>query len=112
MEASIQARLDAVEELINSEDRFTKLRESLKGMNKMDFDKLIVALASSEAKETLSAKPASQRVSQMLNLRNVVRNLPFLQKALVNTKSQLLKIIYEVFCYHLSPLLETTKFDS
>ncbi|KAJ2926876.1 hypothetical protein H1R20_g10205, partial [Candolleomyces eurysporus] len=96
VQSSLDARLDVVEELINSEDRYTQLRESLKVMNKMDFDKLIVALASSEAKETLSAKPASQRVSQMLNLRNVVKQLPSLRKALQGCRSQLLRIICDM----------------
>jgi DNA mismatch repair protein MSH4 len=64
----------------------------------MDFDKLIVALASSEAKETLSAKPASQRVSQMLNLRNVMKGLPAVRKALQGCRAQLLKIICDVSC--------------
>lgn len=32
----------------------------------------------------------------MLNLRNVVRNLPLLQKALEGSRSQLLKIIHNV----------------
>ena len=46
MEASIQARLDAVEELINSEDRFNYVRDALKALNKMDLDKLIIAVCS------------------------------------------------------------------
>jgi len=32
----------------------------------------------------------------MLNLRNVVRNLPLLQKALEGSRSQLLQIIHDV----------------
>jgi len=33
----------------------------------------------------------------MLGLQSIVRNLPFLQKALAGTRSQLLQIAYEVF---------------
>jgi DNA mismatch repair protein MSH4 len=59
--SSIDARLDVVEgerniliqllvanidttELINAEDRFTYVRDALKTLNKMDFDKLIVSV--------------------------------------------------------------------
>lgn len=59
--SSIDARLDVVEgkrnillqllvakidntELINEEDRFTYVRDALKTLNKMDFDKLIVSV--------------------------------------------------------------------
>ncbi|KAJ6630078.1 muts domain V-domain-containing protein [Mycena sp. CBHHK59/15] len=96
VQASIDARLDVVEELVQSEDRFTEVRAGLKPLNKMDFDKLIVSLASSDTKSTSTAKPAAARVSQMLNLRNVVRNLPMLQKSLEGSQAQLLKIIYEM----------------
>ncbi|KAJ7701550.1 muts domain V-domain-containing protein [Mycena rosella] len=93
---SIDARLDVVEELVQSEERFTEVRAGLKPLNKMDFDKLIASLASSETKITSAAKPAAARVSQMLELRNLVRNLPALQKALEGGQSQLLKIVYEM----------------
>lgn len=57
---------------------------------------LSAQLASSETKPSNIAKPAAARVSQMLDLRNVVRNLPALQKALEGSQSQLLRIIHEV----------------
>jgi DNA mismatch repair protein MSH4 len=44
VQPSIHARLDAVEELINSEDRFNYVRDALKALNKMDLDKLIIAV--------------------------------------------------------------------
>ncbi|KAJ7938405.1 muts domain V-domain-containing protein [Mycena leptocephala] len=93
---TIDARLDVVEELVQSEERFTEVRARLKPLNKMDFDKLIACLASSETKPSSTAKPAAARVSQMLDLRNVVRNLPALQKALEGSQSQLLRIIHEM----------------
>ncbi|KAJ7353331.1 muts domain V-domain-containing protein [Mycena albidolilacea] len=93
---TIDARLDVVEELVQSEERFTDVRAGLKPLNKMDFDKLIACLASSETKPSSTAKPAAARVSQMLDLRNIVRNLPALQKALEGSQSQLLKIIHEM----------------
>ncbi|KAJ7222335.1 muts domain V-domain-containing protein [Mycena pura] len=93
---TIDARLDVVEELIQSEERFTSVRAGLKPLNKMDFDKLIAALVSSETKPTGAAKPAAARVMQMLSLRNMVRYLPALQRALHGSQSQLLIIIHEM----------------
>ncbi|KIM39112.1 hypothetical protein M413DRAFT_419584 [Hebeloma cylindrosporum] len=94
VQSSIDARLDVVEEFINAEDRFTYVRDALKTLNKMDFDKLI--LASSEARATTSSKPASQRILQILNLRNIVRNVPLLKKALEGSRSQLLRIVCDL----------------
>ncbi|KIM81717.1 hypothetical protein PILCRDRAFT_97607 [Piloderma croceum F 1598] len=96
VQSAIDARLDVVEELVQSEDRFTDVKDALKTLNKMDFDKLVASLAASEARATNTAKSASARVSQMLNLRNVVRNLPLLQKALEGSRSQLLQIIQDM----------------
>ncbi|KAJ4477826.1 muts domain V-domain-containing protein [Lentinula edodes] len=96
VQTSIDARLDVVEELVQDEDLFNEVRSALKTLNSMDFDKLIATLAASETIVTNSAKAASNRVTQMLNLRNAVRNLPLLQKSLENTKSQLLRIIRDM----------------
>ncbi|KAJ3907340.1 muts domain V-domain-containing protein [Lentinula edodes] len=96
VQTSIDARLDVVEELVQDEDLFNEVRSALKTLNSMDFDKLIATLAASETILTNSAKVASNRVTQMLNLRNAVRNLPLLQKSLENTKSQLLRIIHDM----------------
>lgn len=96
LQPSIDARLDVVEEIIQSEDLYADVRDALKTLNKMDFDKLIVSLASEETRVTSSVKPASARVLQMLNLRSVVKNLPLLQKALAGSRSQLLGIIHEM----------------
>ncbi|KAI9510622.1 muts domain V-domain-containing protein [Russula earlei] len=93
VEAALEARLDLVEELVQSEDRFTEVKDALKHLCKVDIDKLISSLASNETREASSARTASSRVTQMLNLRDVVRHLPALQKALVGSTSELLKII-------------------
>ncbi|THV01237.1 hypothetical protein K435DRAFT_750386 [Dendrothele bispora CBS 962.96] len=95
-QSSIDARLDVVEELINDEDRFNEIKGALKTLNKLDFDKLIAMLASFESKPTNTAQGAAARVSQMLNLRNIVHNLPLLSKALEGTRSQLLQIVHEM----------------
>ncbi|KAG5337156.1 hypothetical protein C0989_010489 [Termitomyces sp. Mn162] len=112
VQTSIDARLDVVEgifcirlikgwstylsEFIRTEDRYTEVRDALKAFNKMDFDKLIVSLASQEVRVANTAKVASSRILQMLNLRNVVKNLPLLQKALAGSQSQLLRIIHDL----------------
>ncbi|GLB36707.1 putative mutS family domain IV [Lyophyllum shimeji] len=96
VQASIDARLDVVEEFIQTEDRYTDVRDALKTFNKMDFDKLIASLAAQEVRIANTAKPASARVLQMLNLRSVVKNLPLLQKALAGSRSQLLQIIHDL----------------
>ncbi|KAH7920485.1 hypothetical protein BV22DRAFT_1198859 [Leucogyrophana mollusca] len=94
--SAIEARLESVEELVQSEDKFSEIRDALKMLNKMDFDKLISSLAATEVQVSSSAKSASARVSQMLSLRNLVKNLPFLQKALNGSRSQLLQIVHDM----------------
>ncbi|TFY64076.1 hypothetical protein EVJ58_g2870 [Rhodofomes roseus] len=96
VQGSIEARLDAVEELVQNEDRFNEVKNGLKALNKMDFDKLICSLAASEARESNTAKPAAVRVSQMLSLRNMVKTMPILSRALGGCRSQLLIIIAEM----------------
>ncbi|KAG5643810.1 hypothetical protein DXG03_009585 [Asterophora parasitica] len=88
--------LSPITEFIQTEDRYTDVRDALKTLNKMDFDKLIVSLASQEVRVANTAKPASARVLQMLNLRSVVKNLPLLQKALEGSQAQLLQIIHNM----------------
>ncbi|KAG1765207.1 muts domain V-domain-containing protein [Suillus occidentalis] len=95
-QSALDARLDAVEELIHSEDKFTEIKDALKILNKMDFDKLISSLGFSEVRPTTTAKGAFSRVSQMLSLRTAIRSLPFLQRALNGCKSQLLLIICDL----------------
>lgn len=93
---SIDARLDVVEEFVKTEDRFNEVKDALRVLNKMDLDKLIASLASSEARPVNDARPASTRVTQMLSLRNAVKTLPLLHKALEGSQSQLLKIICDM----------------
>ncbi|KAH9891206.1 muts domain V-domain-containing protein [Cubamyces lactineus] len=94
--SALEARLDVVEELIQTEDRFNEVKNALKPLHKLDLDKLVSSLAASEARETSSAKSASARVAQMLNLRNIVQSLPRLAKALQGTRPQLTEIIAEM----------------
>ncbi|KAI9065774.1 hypothetical protein FKP32DRAFT_1665232 [Trametes sanguinea] len=96
VKAALEARLDVVDELIQSEDRFGEIKNALKPLNKLDLDKLISSLASCEVREISTAKTASARVAQMLNLRNIVQSLPRLAKALQGSRAQLLQIIQEM----------------
>ncbi|KAI0028854.1 muts domain V-domain-containing protein [Vararia minispora EC-137] len=94
--AAIEMRLNAVEELVQSEDRFTAVKDALRHLSKIDFDKLVSSLAASEAKGVGTARMASSRVAQLLNLRNAVKTLPELQRALRGSNSQLLRTIFEM----------------
>ncbi|KAK1231370.1 MutS protein msh4 [Marasmius sp. AFHP31] len=94
VQTSIDARLDVVEEFVQDQDIFSEVRTGLKALTKLDLDKLISMLVSSEARPSTSAQGASARVSQMLDLRKIIQNLPLLQNALVNSKSQLLRIVH------------------
>ncbi|KZT24709.1 hypothetical protein NEOLEDRAFT_1156682 [Neolentinus lepideus HHB14362 ss-1] len=96
VQSAIEARLDAVEELMQNEETFHAVKDALKTLNKMDFDKLISCLIASEARVSPTVKPASSRVAQILNLRNIVRNLPILQKVVDGSRSELLRIICEM----------------
>ncbi|KAM5542142.1 hypothetical protein V8D89_004015 [Ganoderma adspersum] len=96
VKSALEARLDVVEEFIQTEDRFSDVKDALKSLNKLDFDKLICSLASSEVRDVSSSKVASAKVSQILNLRNIVQSLPRLLKALEGSRSQLLQIIAEM----------------
>ncbi|KAN0101113.1 MutS domain V domain containing protein [Tylopilus felleus] len=98
---AINARLDVVQgtsffQLAQNEHRFSELRDALKYLNKVDFDKLISSLVTLKVHPSNSAKSASSRVSQMLSLQNIIRSLPFLRKALSNSNSQLLQVIHEM----------------
>ncbi|KAF9781104.1 muts domain V-domain-containing protein [Thelephora terrestris] len=93
-EKSINDRLDAVEELIRSEDMFNEVRSALKMLAKHDLDKLIASfIASDPQTQAKSSTPIITRITQMLQLRNIVRNLPDLQDSLSCASSMLLQII-------------------
>ncbi|KAF8588523.1 hypothetical protein K439DRAFT_1406319 [Ramaria rubella] len=100
VQSAIDARLDAVEELVQTEDMYIAVRDGLRALNQIDMDKLIASIAVSQAREpsATSSKPASSRVAQMLNVRNVVRSLPALQASLQGSRSQLLRLLSGMLC--------------
>ncbi|KAH8111431.1 muts domain V-domain-containing protein [Phellopilus nigrolimitatus] len=93
---AIDARLDAVEELVQSEDKFNSIKDALRTVNRLDLDKLISSLAASEARVSNGAKAASSRVSQMLHLRSVVKNVPLVRDAVRGCGSRLLEIVCDM----------------
>ncbi|EJD04505.1 uncharacterized protein FOMMEDRAFT_83663 [Fomitiporia mediterranea MF3/22] len=93
---AIEARLDAVEELVQTEDKFSAIKDALRTVNKLDLDKLISSLAASEARTSNGSKAASSRVSQMLQLRSVIRNIPVVRDAVKGCRSRLLEIVCDM----------------
>lgn len=53
-------------------------------------------LVASEAREVSTAKTAYLRITQMLNLRNVLRVIPMIHDALAGSRTALLREIAEV----------------
>ncbi|KAL5518469.1 MSH4 [Sanghuangporus vaninii] len=94
--SAIEARLDAVEELIQAEDKFNAVRDGLRSVNKLDLDKLISSFATSEARVSNAARFAASRVSQMLQLRGFVKQIPTVRDAIKGCQSRLLKIVYDM----------------
>ncbi|KAG8742868.1 MutS protein msh4 [Ceratobasidium sp. 428] len=97
---AIDRRLDVVQELVNDEEKYTAIRDALKTIKKIDLDKLIAQLTTSENRPvggtTGNAKGASARVEQMIDLRNVIRSLPGVVKALQGCRSSLLCMISDM----------------
>ncbi|KAF9505616.1 hypothetical protein BS47DRAFT_1322283 [Hydnum rufescens UP504] len=90
----IESRLNAVDELVRSEDHYTSIKVSIKAMNKIDIDKLISSIiVATPNYQTNNPKEASSHVTNMLLLRNVVRSIPAIQRALQGCESALLRII-------------------
>lgn len=56
----------------------------------------VVQLAASEARVSNGARAASSRVSQMLQLRSVVKNIPIVRDAVKGCRSRLLEIVCDV----------------
>ncbi|KAG8914378.1 MutS protein msh4, partial [Tulasnella sp. 408] len=116
VQSSIDARLDAVEgttrfrpacervemgivvhaELINTEEKYRSIKDALRTLKKIDLDKLVASLTTSEPRASTTPGAASFRVRQMLDLRSVIRSLPTIATALQGCRSQLLQVIAEM----------------
>lgn len=103
--AAIDARLTAVSELVQSEETFTAVRDALKGVQKVDLDKLIVQLAAMDRRAEVvenTVKSAYDRMGQLLDLQKIIRNIPSLGRATVDCGSTLLRAIGDVCTTHSS----------
>lgn len=95
-QTAIESRLDLVDELVQSEDRYTSIKAGLKALNKVDLDKLIASLIASENRPSLTSDEASSRVKQMLDLRTTIRSLAGLRSALQGGEAELIKAILKM----------------
>ncbi|CUA71875.1 MutS protein homolog 4 [Rhizoctonia solani] len=97
---AIERRLEVVQELVNDEEKYTAIRDALKLLRNIDFDKLIAQLSTSDTHPvggpSGNARGASARVEQIMKLRDVVRNLPGVVKALQGCRSHLLRMITDM----------------
>ena len=97
--AAIDARLAAVNELVQTEETFNAVRDALKGVQKVDLDRLIVQLAAvdrrAEAVEN-TVKNAYDRMGQLLDLQKIIRNIPRVGRATTDCGCTLLRVIGEV----------------
>ncbi|KEP55037.1 putative DNA mismatch repair protein MutS [Rhizoctonia solani 123E] len=97
---AIERRLEVVQELVNDEEKYTAIRDALKLLRNIDFDKLIAQLSTSDTHPvggaSGNARGASARVEQIMRLRNVVRSLPEVVRALQGCRSNLLRMIADM----------------
>jgi DNA mismatch repair protein MSH4 len=96
---AIDARLSAVSELIQGGDIFNAIRDALKGVQKVDLDKLIIRLATLDRRREAienSVKTAYDRMGQLLDLQKIIRNIPAVGRATAGCTCTLLRVIGEV----------------
>ncbi|CAG9534055.1 unnamed protein product [Cercopithifilaria johnstoni] len=97
----IEARLDAVEELINNQPKFDRLRAVIAGVS--DIYRLIMVCCYQEnQKETV--RIVEDRITQILNLQQTLHLIKPLRDSLRNSKAHLFR-----FCYN---HLNDTRFES
>ncbi|PVF95072.1 hypothetical protein CPB86DRAFT_764679 [Serendipita vermifera] len=94
-QSAIDARLDAVAELVRSEETYTAIRDALRGVQKVDLDKLVIRLAAVDrrAPASGSVKVAFERMGQLLDLQKIIKNVPAVGRAARLANSELLKVI-------------------
>jgi DNA mismatch repair protein MSH4 len=98
-QSAIDARLNAVAELVRSEETYTAIRDALRGVQKVDLDKLVIRLAAVDRRAPAGAgsvKVAFERMGQLLDLQKIIKNVPAIGRAAHLASSQLLKVIGEV----------------
>ncbi|GAA5880327.1 hypothetical protein JCM16303_003899 [Sporobolomyces ruberrimus] len=110
----IMGRYEAVEELVNSEERLRSLRKALETLKSIDLEKLTSKILASTSATKLSATPRAsksllpkaspdpsnlinQKLSHLLNLRTFLLSLSSLRTSLEKTRSSLLVQSLRVF---------------
>ncbi|KAM0752833.1 hypothetical protein T439DRAFT_299108 [Meredithblackwellia eburnea MCA 4105] len=100
----IDSRLDAVEELVGSEERFHAVRKALEPLKKLDLDKMIGQIVSHVPLSILTlsnskkdpSKESEAKVARALQLRTFLSSLPALRTALMGVESSLLSTVVRV----------------
>ncbi|KAF8327173.1 muts domain V-domain-containing protein [Cantharellus anzutake] len=96
---NIEARLEAVNELVKSEDIYHSVKAALRSMSKMDLDKLISAIITNTTDQpSISPREASTHVTNMLQLRDVVCCIPPVAQALASCHANLLRVVQGLLC--------------
>jgi len=111
-------RLDAVEEIVQTEDIYNAIRMALRAINKMDLDKLIISVRLYKAQiggnlidwlqiitinpehQTSNPRDASSHVQTLLSLRNMVRCIPAIQRTLESAGCAMLRTIAQLLQDH------------
>ncbi|KAK0570172.1 MutS protein msh4 [Tilletia horrida] len=92
---TIESRHDAVEEMVQSEERYASINQSLKplGQNKIDADKLISQVCMSERTDLRNAAQVESKIANVLALRTFVRSIRPARHALDGCSSGLLRAV-------------------
>ena len=111
-------RLDAVEEIVQTEDIYNAIRMALRAINKMDLDKLIISVRLYSARiggnlinclqiitinpehQISNPRDASSHVQTLLSLRNMVRCIPAIRRALESAGCAMLCTIAQLLQDH------------
>ena len=107
---AIDARLSAVSELVQSEETFDAVRGALKGLQKVDLDKLIIQLAALDRRAEdveNTVKVAYDKMGHLLDLQKVIKNIPAVGRATSDCKCTLLRVIGEARASSLASLEQT-----
>lgn len=106
----IETRLDVVAELVISEDRFKHLRKSLKGLERIDADRITGSIqsaisannpqrATTKKKNADPSKESEKKLALMLQLRAFIKAIPFIKDSLLDDggcKSAMLNTIGKI----------------
>ncbi|KAL9935413.1 hypothetical protein V8E36_005761 [Tilletia maclaganii] len=92
---TIESRHDAVEEMVQSEERFSSIKQSLKPLSqqKVDADKLVSQICMADRTELRNPAQTDTKIVNVLSLRTFVRSLRPAKHALDGCSSGLLRAV-------------------